>query len=703
MSWSVRAAEIGKALVRRVQHGNQEGLWVPAIAGSVVLYYQLAAPLLDFARHHTSRILPEAFYFTQLVFRPQPYVIPVYLAGYLIIPLLAFGVVSGCRWLLEHEYLTPAFVKRWPMGLFASVLLFLLYTIALHLFALQLWRQIRPQGDLKIQALTVAALLIALWWYHRRYGVASFIARLERLPWQKIRWWVLLFVLLFIFSPNFPIDLDHYNDHLGPVNDLLHGKQFLFDTSSPYGLLNTYFLYAIFRFLIPISYHALSAVLAAAFMLWSLGWYYLVRQWLRSEVLAVGVVLAIVIFFNIPLAHFDFAYGPPAHTPFHQLMFLALAWLWWRYRTRVAVRSRTENPILLATAVGFFWFVDTGMYLVFATLGVFFFLALFQDQPLRERVRSFLWQVTKLIGGIVGLAFSYSVTQYLRWGRWPQWSLLYEASSVYRKGYQLIDLPSHGLYYVYIFVFIVSLGYIVGQAYQHRKTDELLMPLFIVLFGVSQFFYYLVRPHTFNLAPRMSIFLIVLVAWWCHVFLTAQRRSPELYRAFSAILVGVATMAVFYGGARVWWTLSARNYATIRQNYFAEIVGRREVYGGYTEILSDIAILKKDYAGIQRPALVHWYDGKILLDLNKTNFLPMMNLQSVFLKPQLEKVIAKTRLEKPSYLFVGRVGSPGFRPFAQYTDKIAYFLGGVGDLYTVDRHLSTLDVLRLKDLVVQTR
>lgn len=669
-------------------------LWVPATALALVAYWQTATLWLESANAKAAKPLTGVFAFTQLVYHPKPFDLPVYLAGYLVIPLMAFGLVALAERLHRAGFLTDRFLRRWPFALLAIALLAVVLKMGLHLTRFELWRQLPPRGELKLQGLLVGSVLVGAI-ITRWRSLQNFIGWLERLPWSKLRWVVVAVIAVMVFTPNFPVDLDHYNGHLGPARDLMFGKQFLRETSSFYGLLDIYTLAGMFKFFVPVSYQAFSVVLMAAFGVWYLGWYALLRRWLKSEAVAALAVLAMAVSFNMPYLNFD-GYGSPSNTPYHQLGVLAVAWLMWRYSRAGAQSRRAELGLSFGTALALYWSTDVGLYILAAVVSVFFFRALMLERSWPRALGVWLRQAAQLGGIILAFGAAYSVTQFGRFGQWPDWAMLYRAARFYQSGYMLLPLPSHGVYFLYLFAFFVALGYILWQGFYRRQTGELLVPLFVVNFSILQMIYYISRPHTGNLAPRISALLVVILAWGYTQWRPAGARFMELTRAATVLGAGLLLFVGVYGAWKFGYTLRARDYVHWRAQYQREPLRQPDFYGGSAvSVLDDVAVIKRDYASIRPLPLIHWLDGKMLLDLNTVNWLPIYTLQSVFSKPQMDGLIALVHEKKPPFIFVGRVGTPGYEGFREYTDKIEYFRQGVEGWYVLERQLVTLDVLAL--------
>lgn len=669
-------------------------LWVPATALAIVAYWQAATWWLETANAKAAKPLADAFAFTQLVYHPKPYDVPVYLAGYVAVPLAAVCLVAVAVRLQRGGFLTDRFLRRWPFALLTIALLAVGLKMGLHLARFELWRQLPPRGELKLQGLLVGSVLVGAL-VTRQWSLQNFIGRLERLPWSKLRWAVVAVIVASVFTPNFPVDLDHYNGHLGPARDLMFGKQFLRETSSFYGLLDIYTLAGMFKFFVPVSYQAFSVVLMAAFGVWYLGWYALLRRWLKSEAVAALAVLAMAVSFNLPYLNFD-GYGSPSNTPYHQLGVLVVAWLVWRYSRAGAPSRRAELGLSFGAALALYWSTDVGLYLLATVLSVFLFRALTLERPWQRALGVWLRQAARLGGIILALGAAYSATQFGWYGQWPNWALLYRAATFYQSGYMLLPLPSHGVYYLYLFVLFVALGYILWQGFRRQRTAELLMPLMVVNFSILQMIYYISRPHSGNLAPRLSAFLVVLLAWGYTQWRSAGGRFPELTRAATVLGAGLLIFMGVYGSVKFGYTLRARDYVHWRAQYQREPLRQPDVYGGgAVSVLADEAVIQRDYASRRPLPLIHWLDGKMLLDLGTVNWLPIYTLQSVFLKSQMDDLIALVEEKKPPYIFVGRVGTPGYEGFREYTDKIEYFRQGVAGRYTVVRQLITLDVLAL--------
>lgn len=674
---------------------NRYGIFIPATALAIFVYYHLAYIFFTNTNAAAQGELPGAFFFTQLVYKPEPYESIGYFAGYLLIPLLAAFFVWVGNILIEKKWIGEAFVEKWPIAVVVGAAGYLAYKISLHLFWFDLWQEVKPRGNLKIQGLLVISILVGLTAYWRRYDFWRIWNRIENWNWKKLRPLLLILIIFLLFTPNYPFDHHHYNDLIAPANDLLHGKNFLQDATTHYGFLNTYFFYWMFH-VVPYQYQAVSLMLFVIMIIWSVSWYHMIKKWLKSEAAAALGVLAMTVFLIIPDLTYDF-YGAPSALPFHQLGFLLLAWAWLRFaQAPPPSKPREENLVIAATVISFFWFVDTGIISLISTLGAFFYYYFFQNQSVSWKLRKILWTGIKTVGLIVLIILAYSLWQHVKTGGWPDWILLYTPAKIYSMGYMLFPLPSHGVYYIYVFVFLLSVYYLwlLGTK---REISGAIFPAYLAIFGIFQLNYYITRSHSANLSIRHIVFLVLLSMWLYFTVREKYRNNQYLYYTFSAVLITSFTFMILYGTYKLGVILPKRDYAGIIRNFSAETIGRKEVYGGNADILDDMAILKKEYAGIPRPAIIHWYDARILMELEKTNFFPIFNFPAILLKPEMDKIIEQARAERPGYIFFGRKGVPGFFGFEEYTDKLDYFYDRIKDLYTVDRQLKTMDVLTLRN------
>lgn len=658
---------------------------------ATAVYYLILHPLWQYFNARAARELPDAFFFTKLMYRPEPLELPVYFFGFLFIPFLALGLNWFFSNLAQRVKKISVLLNHWPVITAVVILAVVGYKVTLHLFWFDYWKSLEQRGDLKVQAIILLSGLVFLFAYFRLIPRVSFsLINSWQMKWRDktkiIRWLTMgaiVLIAVFLFNPNFTFDHFHYDYFLHSINDLRHGKSLLYDTANQYGHLQTYFLYGLSFLLGKPGYQALALVFFAVIAAWFFDWFRFLRYFLRSEVLAIAAVAASVALYTVPVANLNLIYDAPASGVYRQVVFLILLMLWARYLTRQPAggETRGEFLILLVTALGFFWFVDSGIFLALTTLAAFWYL---------KGLKVFGY-IAKLGILILSLGGAYSLIGFIAHKGWPDWSLAYETAGLFQKGFLAYPLPSHGMYYFFIAVYLGTLLFILLKR-QDRPKPEHILPLILAVYGILQLTYYITRSYTENLAPRSGFLLIALVCWWIVMLKDTQYRRVIL--AFSASAV---VFLGFFGGYAALRTLSERNYLSLGQNFLKERFFDERVFGGsQKKVVEDIEVLRRDYGFLDGPAILHWDDVKILLDLGKTNFFTPYDIDLIYYRSQIDEFVKEIYEKKPKYLFLARTETMEFAPFSGYADKYEYFYEKIFPLYVQKEQLNTINIYSLK-------
>ncbi len=696
--------KLGMAVIRsRIAGVSGISVYGASLVCAIPLYYFVFVYFLRRMAERADDVLPGAFAFTRFVFNPNPYVREGYLAGYIIIPLIAYVIFLCIRAGAAKGVITAALLRAWPYYALSVALGATLFKALLHVLWLPVWQQFPQKGDLKVQLLLLLSAAVAYGALRTQTDVLGVIHRYRTFPWKRHSYLVLALIAAFVFSPDFIYSHSHYDYFVSAVNDLRHGKVMLVDTMNQYGLLNTFFLFGVFEVVPVFSYPAFSFLFALVYAVWYGGWYLFIRRWLGSDLLALAGVLAMIVFLHIPPGSFDLLYGAPQVGPFRELFVLPVACLvLWVSRRGWSVYF-PKALLYLVSALGFFWFSDAGLSLVAAVAATTVYALWAQGmRPFKKIAAEITLHLGTLFAAIAVLGALYSTGARVVTGVWPSWFLTYRMTGLFARGLFSIPLPYSGFYYVVVLLFLGTGLFILWQSLT-RTSEPYLVPAFFVLYGVIQFSYYVSRADPMNLSPRYAYLLALLAVWWVWHILrlyegaraNALSQYSHAMRGLSASLAGALFFFVVYGGFIAYLTFRDRSYRTIRENFARETIGTPEVDGGNRDILDDITTIRADYADVARPAFVHWYDTKILMDLDKTNFFGPFYYHLLMTESDVDVYIAKAKREQPAYLFIGRDDAPAFQYYSISSDKLRYFRERIEDQYARTRRLKTIDVYRL--------
>lgn len=676
-----------RAFLRPIQGVAALAMFVPAIVVSCVAYYALLVALV-FTPTNGGPAPMGAFTLTRLVWRPEPWELVGYVAGYVIIPLLAALLVASLRSCLRRGWLTPKFFSHWPLAVGLLLASAVAFKLGLHQFAFSAWREMEPRGEAKQQLLVLAALGVGVVAYARRFDLVQVWRRVEAADLWRWRWWFFAALVLVMFDPNFKYDHYHYSYFLGIINDLRHGKWLLVDTAGYYGMSSILLLHFVFWITGVFSYTAFNLVLQLIAVASVVSWVYLLRRLTKSAALAYVAGFAMVVYQYLPVLPLDHVYQAPSTGTLRHVPFLLAAWAWVRWQES-GRRSALAIALALA-AVGFWWFPDSGLYLAVAIVATVAFALGKPGQTILAAVG--------LLLGILFLGLVYAAATWFAIGEWPDFAQYFAPLVTFSRGYQLFPLPWLGFYQIYFLVFLSTLWAVTYHRWiVQRPLAGDAVAFFIASYGALQLSYYVSRSYSLNLASRHTFLLVLVGAWWYAQYLRSSRTIDAiLVRGASPLAVTLVVFGVALTPFKLKATLAQRNYGDFPASFTAETIGRKEVFGGDAAVLTDIATLKRDYADESRPALLHWWDVKILMEWDKANALPLYEFSAPLTTGELDAAIAYVRTAKPRRLFVGRTDTAGFlQGFSIYQDKIDYFWKAAQDGYVPERQLETLTVYRL--------
>ncbi|MDO8559675.1 MAG: hypothetical protein Q7S23_01385 [bacterium] len=669
--------------------------WPPALAA-------LAATTLGYfaaSRFLQDRVLPVdrwavAHKLSTFEVLPEPWEMPLFLAGYLAIPLIA---------LVLYYPISSAFtrVRRWPrpsvrlrLGMLAAVAVLAVALgwrfspliseraafVAGYLERVGVWHALWLLTTKRLYAVrlalgvSVAVFLFLSWrWrqasFHwlKRHADPRWIARLEP--------WLLVLLAVIIFDPSFPYEQRHANHVIGTVNDVLAGKPFLYETTNQYGILNTYALVALFK-IVPLSYQALSLVLSVSYFFFFAFSYALLKRWLHSRLLALlGTATAVGTYFLLQAGPFLSSVHYPGTTPYRQgwYVLVAAAVLFVSRRPQLPWWRR-DLPLQLA-AVAAVWNLDSGLAIAAATVVAAAAIQLSSLSPkvlLRRLLATGLRQAAYLALGFSAVA----VGNFWYYGAWPNFSLYRDAMAVYRTGISKLPMPAVGMFEWYVLTYLAAGVLVLRRWAVGRKVDATF--LFLLTYGALSVTYYVGNSAWSYLYPISTPLVFVLLYLVSDLYLfaayTRGPHEPLAARAFVALAAFVALIVA----AKLPVLFSTRNYRDITQRL------RPQASADTPELLADAERIAAEFLPGSRPPLVHANDGQLLLLSRRTNWFPIYDQLDVVFDWNLQRLTDQVRRERPEYLLIGNEDFP-YRP---------YFMAAIDGQYAPAESWATLQIYR---------
>ncbi|MAF36863.1 hypothetical protein CL622_07130, partial [archaeon] len=470
----------------------------------------------------------------------------------------------------------------------------------------------------------------------------------------------LFFVLigLLIFHPNLPYDEHHYNFVIGSVNDMLNGKPLLYETTNQYGILSTYFLSGVFKF-VNLSYEAFSFISFLAYYAYYIGLYYLIKIWLRSHLwayLGTSVILAVTYFLQISPSLSALLY--PGFSPFRYGLLLPVAVLLLLY-------SRQQNKLVKESAIiisvlAFFWNYDTGAYLAISTFLTLGYFVLQESGLWSGRLRKLFYLALKFLGYTLGVFGLLNLINYVAFNSWPLWDEL--VADILRAPAQN-KIPFIGFYQVYIYIYVSVLLTLLYFGLKHKRVNWLL--LFFTIYGIFSFTYY-AGNSAWSLLYPITVPLILIGLYYGANYFTQ--------RLVFSILVSVLVFSGLVLVVKIPVEFGSRDYSLLGK------YTRQDIHD--QAIKEDALTLRDDYMFLDKIALIHQRGTKILIYAKKSNLFNFYELAQISNKTRAGELVSQVELKDPEYLFIE----------IDRNDQVEFITGRVLQGYAKIDSLKTLDV-----------
>lgn len=634
-----------------------------SLAGAVAIYFAAGRLFQDWLYLRQELGRPQNLFasFGTYFARPEPWEIPIYFAGFLIIPVLAFGL-----YFLYENYrkslvlaILAGIIGAWIYagGRFEIPDFFLYFNYLQNQGLMKvLWLIFTKRIFVTKLILLLGALVfvLALWkkpamsWLNNNRN-AAIAKRFEPL--------FLLLIGFLLFHPNFPIDTHHYNYFIGSVNDHLLGKPLLYETTHLYGLADAYFLALVFKFILPFTYQALALVIFFFFIGFFVGIYYFTKKWLQSSLqamLATTALLTILFFFQTSPTRS--AYLFPAMTPFRFWLLLPVLYLLEGYAKNPKTIYR--ELAVLVSILAIFWNLESGAAIAAATFATFAFFENFQLKQLVKLTGRFLGYLLAVWGTIslINLGVYHS---------FPNWLLLFKELRPFGEGIGMSPLPLLGVFEIFVLLYL-GVGLWLWQNFREAEQGSAVV-LFLAVYGIFSSVYYIGQ------STWQNLFLISLPPILIGFYLFRKFPHTSLGRAgFYAFL----TIVFVFFAVKVPVELQNRSYADFR--------GLREISSEDAMLYADAETLRTRFPDNPRLYLIHLADTKLLRYAQKTNALDFYYFFTLYYKEDIEKEISKIKENQPPYVLIGK----------QKNDQVEYFLSLLPPTYKKTEELQTLEIWR---------
>ena len=565
-------------------------------------------------------------------------------------------------------------------------------------------QKLLPSGFMK-------AIAQSPWWWGAICLVPFLLLLLERkLSDAGLRWErrvVTLVVLGVIPALTFhagAADFD-FSILVGPINDILLGKDILANVVSTYGFLSNYFIGAAFRiFRVQDPYIGLSVVDSVAYLVG----YFSLFLFLASRIGSAAICLAFMIT-TIALHYFH------SHIPIFWIpqagflrfgAFLPVFFLLYALECRPKSRA-LEWCFSGLLALSFFWTVEVGGYIAIAaiaTVGRW----LLSREPSGLRGGVIAGKVLLSVGGILALICTWVLA---RQGHWPTWTGLFHFQRAFSAGLAMHRLTSIERWPLPILVYLGTL-YVAFRAPQRMRHVHAWV--FLSTFGLALMAYPLGKAGIYDLA-RASLPAIILVASAVGSLFPRQgdyaKTTKPRYLGAELVVFSAIMAFTFASGCVVYADVAQpRREAQKHEKSGANPIAHRPpAWEAFCPKPDQRARFQSDLRAIE--AFVPRGEALPILSKNDTLYYVYAQRKSLFensfyphffLKSDIDEMVAALHHTTAPYLFVD---NSGFRGYINIVDQapMNQVWSQVRGEYVLLARAGFLDAYRRRDAPMQPR
>jgi hypothetical protein len=277
------------------------------------------------------------------------------------------------------------------------------------------------------------------------------------------------------------------------------------------------------------------------------------------------------------------------------------------------------------------------------------------------------------IGYVVAMFGIIHGVNFLIFGQWPDWSVIFAAMKMYATGLAKLPLPAIGIFEVFVVVYLVSAFAIARQIARKNPLD---LPLvFLTGYGILSLGYYVGNSAWSYLYP-LTIPLVLIILYG---FSTAFHRAslpPRAERWAAVVWIALLALVGALAALKLPVEFSKRDYRGV--------VARLQPAATAPELASDAARLATEFPPGTRPALAHDHDGQLLLLARRANLFPLYDRIDVVFDWDINNLVARLEQARADRVLVGDADFP-------YRQA---FLEAIANTYAPAERWQTLQVYR---------
>lgn len=640
---------------------------------------------------------------------PEPYEIPLYLLSYIAIPIIALAFYGICRWFytpkpknttqLHNLSLAPKKSSKavwWTLGVGVVALglgaLFFKHLpgadfVAAYFERRSVWHLFWLLFTKRLYLVRIAfgaGVLTFLYFWLVSAPKQIWLERIKT-AWEssKVKKWIphfFIFLVVLIVHPNFPSEENYINYILSPAHETLLGKPLLYETTSVYGVLNVYFTAFVMKYILPISYQTFVLVLSIFYFLFYAGLYSVLKKWQGSTTHAlVGTWVAVVFGYLLLSDPAITPYNFPGQTAYRQGFYMLTLFLFAHYWH--TGKRWFKELTLLASAISLFWNIDTGVYIVLATLATFTSIELFKHaESWGQRIKNIIMSGLHQLAYIVGVFAVITLANYAVYGAWPNWMMQIRDISTFKTGYGRFPIPAVGLFLFHIVTYTSFALYILKQLITKKTVHPI--TVFLTVFGIFSFLYYIgTSAWTYMHFTSIPMALLALHAFY------------QFLKKGSSVFSDRFVVALFFGSVMFVSILSVSKVPTVFAYRDYTQFNLLDVKAEHQDIYDDAQYIKEHFSDTRIP-LFHYDDGQLLIMAGKINSLylqendtKLYSLYDDFLvvfKRQMQGLKNQMDSDQPEHVFISNTPDARMKEFEAHVQRD----------YSLETELSTLKIYK---------
>ena len=519
-----------------------------------------------------------------------------------------------------------------------------------------------------------------------------------------------LFIFVMLFNPKYKFSFEkisnyggeeihqfhHANFFIAPINEVINGKMLLVNAQAQYGILLTYLSAIILKFF-GFSYSNFNLYNIIVSIIYVYVFYLFLVKSTNNRLLSfIGTIAFIKLSFFRIFWPYEI-YTLPSTTPIRYLFDIFAIYSVHNLYVDYSKRKLIFASIILSLT--FFYNTEIGISIVLAYLGVVGINLFLNIKNNDKTLFKAFFSIICLIFFLLITTFLISILTYLRVGQFPDWFSYFSYIFIYGKGAFDIPMPFVGPYYFVIIVYIITF-YSLIYKYVTKKFNNFYISLFILFYGILNFFYYLVfsEPHHFLTIIHPSIILSIFLLNDFIKNKSNLSKVPAFQKALFITFIFFVFGYFFSEPIKTWKYLLLRfnNRYGISSNiyYYWKNKGANFYLSDNngSDFIKSVNAIESFSKHEKNIVVLSRYDTLFYVMTQKTSLLnhPIVEYDLTFIKDR-EYAINTILSSKPSYIYIF---SDNYSTMVSWT--IHEIWDAVKDKYSFVKNIGVVDVYMLK-------